>query len=100
MADRAGISPDIEINDLAWKPNCGPSTEFHSLFPGLETRRTGDPPEIKTAAPREIGSGGEADLEIGEISETEFTYLGLSSATPPRIIALHFFGVEVGEVRP
>jgi hypothetical protein len=54
----------------------------------VANRATGDPPERKTAAPREIGSGGEADLEIGEISEVEL-YLRFP------ILARHY-GLEAG----
>lgn len=93
MADPARVSSTSKINDLAWKPGHRPSTDFHSVFSGLETRVTSDS-RNKTAAPTGLGSGGEGDLEkLGSRSEVEFYNIGLCAAIVPRIIRLHYFGL-------
>ena len=56
-----------------------------------------DPPERQTAVQADLLDGGKGDKKSGAISEVDFSNTDLCTATPPRIIALHFFGLEVGE---
>jgi hypothetical protein len=57
-----------------------------------------DPPQRKTAVQADLLDGGKGDKKSGAISEVEFRHTDLCSATVPRIIALHFFGIEVEPV--
>ena len=56
-----------------------------------------DPPERKTAVQADLLDGGRGDKKSGAISGVKSSNTDLCTATLPRIIALHFFGLEVGE---
>jgi hypothetical protein len=53
-----------------------------------------DPPERETAVPADLRDGGKRDEKSGAISEAECSNTDLCGATAPRIIAIHFFGLD------
>lgn len=88
MADPARVSPISEINDLVWKPGLGPSTEFHGLFPGLETRKTGDPLEKVRPAALAGANRAKSANPINDVPDYRTT--GPAAASVPRIIGEHW----------
>jgi hypothetical protein len=52
------VAASKENSALRWQTFESRSTEFQGFFGQVANRATGDPPQIKTAAPRDIGSGG------------------------------------------
>lgn len=92
MADGVGVPPPNEIKALGWQTGQYALFEGKGLFGRLANQKsTGDgPPESKTAAPTDIGSGGKKTGKLAGVSGDEFYYTDLCTATLPRIIATHF----------
>jgi hypothetical protein len=84
-----------EIKGLVQSLGKCDAVDWHSVSGGRP--KPADLPKRQTAVQADLLDGGKGDKKSGAISEVDFSNTDLCTATPPRIIALHFFGLEVGE---